>query len=89
MRPIFVAPPLYANLLISAKLFDYVYFSDKMSMILDTTLSYKLRNTYDTTPTQSSYLSALDFCNSPVWNLQFGELDFYIVYFKLEFYRLQ
>ena len=26
--------------------------------------------------TQSPYLSALDFCNSPVSNIQFDELDF-------------
>ena len=26
---------------------------------------------------QTSYLSALDFCNSPVWNIEFDELDFF------------
>ena len=26
---------------------------------------------------QSLYPSALDFCNSPVWNIQFDELDFF------------
>ena len=25
---------------------------------------------------QTAYLSALDFCNSPVWNIEFDELDF-------------
>ena len=27
----------------------------------------------------SSYLSALDFCNSLVWNIEFDELDFFLV----------
>ena len=29
-------------------------------------------------PLQSPYLSALDFCNPPVWNIKFDELDFFL-----------
>ena len=37
---------------------------------------------------QAPYIFALNFWNSPVWNIEFDELDF-LVYFKLEFYKLQ
>ena len=46
-------------------------------------------STHTWTEENTYLISALDFCNSPVWNFQFNGLDYYVVYFKLEFYSLQ
>ena len=40
-----------------------------MAILLDFSLTSDKRLT--------PYLSALDFCNSPVWNIEFDELEFF------------
>ena len=37
---------------------------------------------------QSPYLSALDFWNSPVWNIEFDELDFFLVWTGFFFLKI-
>ena len=55
--------------------------TDSLTFFLD--IFYYFQSMY-----QAPYIFALNFWNAPVWNIEFDELDF-LVYFKLEFYKLQ
>ena len=52
-------------------------FGNFVQKVFKTNLNFRYR---------SPYLSALDFSNSPVWNIEFDELDFFPVWNQLDIF---